>query len=130
MTLLLLGPTTDCTNDEFPSNKSNKKGCTRSGGAYDCAWYIHFTILHNKFVSPLDFNRADYRRSVHITCLNLLYNGYTASNVPFSDTTSGHHVSVDRPNSSGSIHLVIQEIKFVAIRGCSYKLLQKHIQLF
>jgi hypothetical protein len=81
-------------------------------------------------VSPFFLNLSDFLRSCIISDRNFLYNGCTVYRSPYYALTSGHHVSVDRPNKSWSIQDVNFYTNYVIKRGCSCILLKNLTQLF
>ena len=78
----------------------------------------------------MDFSLSDYLKSCIIIDRNFLYKGCTVDRSSYYALTSGHQVSVERPNKSWSIHEVNFYTNSVAKRGCSFKLLKKRTQLF
>ncbi len=97
-------PTGYITREALASTNFSK--CTRAlrGGARKVEKYMCFTTEQSNFTIPLLFRRSDLHRSYIIICLKLPYNGVTVDKFPYCAVTSGHHVNVDLPNKSGSIH--------------------------
>lgn len=118
------------TRDELASTKGYKYNIALFGGATWVALYIYFATEQRTVVNPLVYKRSDNLRSFIILYLNLVYSGLTEVRLPYSVTTSGHHVSVDRPRRSASILVYILVINSVMNRGCSFTLSKKRTQLF
>jgi hypothetical protein len=78
----------------------------------------------------LFFSLSDYFRSCISIDRNFLYKGCTVERSSYYALTSGHQVSVERPNKSWSIQEVNFCTNYVAKRGWSFKLLKKRTQLF
>jgi hypothetical protein len=97
-------PTGYITREAFASTNFSK--CTRAlrGGARTVEKYMCFTTEQSNFTKPLFFRRSDLRKSYMIKFLKLPYSGVTVDKFPYWAVTSGHHVNVDLPNKSGSIH--------------------------